>query len=168
MKKIKLHGNKYAHLFALVDDEDFEEVNQYKWYGQSSKRNKTIYAEANCWHGDKRTRMRMHRFILGLEFYNSKLSDHKDENGLNNQKYNLRIATNQQNMYNIAKQNGNYSSKYKGVNWKKSRKKWEAKINYNKKRYYLGYYDDEIDAAIAYDLTAYKLHGEFANLNEII
>jgi len=57
------------------------------------------------------------------------------------------------------------TSKYKGVCWDKRNKKWGVTIQANKKKYHLGYFKDEIDAAKAYDKKAKKLHGQFACLN---
>lgn len=90
--------------------------------------------------------------------------DHINHNGLDNRKANLRIATFSENRRNSRKAKDT-SSKYKGVSWHKNNKKWHAGININGRRKHLGSFDDEIQAAKAYDEVARKYHGEFSSLN---
>jgi len=161
MKKIKLAKNKYA----LVDDEDFEIVNKYKWQD-----NGYGYARRTIRTNNKYKTLYMHRFILGI--YDTKIQvDHIDRNKLNNQKHNLRLATRNQNMRNTEKHkiiNGNNtSSKYKGVHWSKKSKKWCAQIKVNGKFIYLGLYKNEKSAALAYNKAAKKHFGEYALLNSV-
>lgn len=161
MKQIPLSQG----LFALVDDEDFEYLNQFKWSARKSKN--TYYALRNsCGRNNKkRFIIFMHRIVLGLNDLQIK-GDHVDGNGLNNQRYNLRPSTNAENARN-AKPNKNKSSKYKGVSLKKDHydKKWSARITFDRKQINIGYFKDEIEAAKAYDKKAKKLFGEFAYLN---
>lgn len=161
MKQIKLTQGQ----FTLVDDEDYEYLNQWKWY--AAKDGRTYYACRNSSRiGGKQTSIKMHREILGLS--NPKaISDHIDGNGLNNQKGNLREATKTQNNAN-RKSADNSASKYLGVNWLPVRKKWKAELRKNGKLFFLGRFNNEIDAAIAYNKKAVELHGEFARLNKII
>lgn len=152
MKQIELTQGK----FALVDDEDFEYLNQFSWY--TEKRNKTFYARTV---NDKRKKIYMHRFILGIT--NPKqLIDHVDLNGLNCQRNNLRLCTRSQNNTNRRSWG---SSKYLGVCWDKSRSLWIASIKYGGRHYIIGRFANEIDAAKAYDARAIINHGEFANPN---
>ena len=103
----------------------------------------------------------MHRLILGEPPSDQKvIVDHRDGNGLNNQRSNLRWVTKQENNCNRA---GFGSSGFLGVS--KSRGKWVAKIRRDGIRYHLGTFVSEIEAAKAYDAKAIQLHGEFANLN---
>lgn len=160
-KLIKLSQNKYT----IVDDEDYEYLNQWKWHVQKNR--ETFYAVRNSAPREDgtRTQIRMHRLIMGLT--NSEiLCDHKDHNGLNNKKVNLRTATVAQNNYNSTPRK-NSTSKYLGVNWKCSNKKWVAQIRHNGVKVYLGIFESEIDAAVAYNRAAIKLFGEYANLNKI-
>ena len=160
MKKIKLTQGK----FALVDNEDFDYLNQWKWCVVRRKNN--YYAERRATAKERETsanNIKMHRVIINAQ--PGFLTDHKDHDGLNNQKCNLRSCNNSQNKANSIKQKGQTSSKYKGVTWDASVNKWVAQKRFNKKTIKLGRYKSEEDAAIAYDKIAIKLHGEFAYLN---
>jgi hypothetical protein len=90
--------------------------------------------------------------------------DHKDNNGLNNQKQNLRICTYSENGANQRKTRG-ASSKYKGVHWDKGRSKWRSEINVAGCRISLGRVSSEEEAGEAYDKAAYRAFGSFAKLN---
>jgi hypothetical protein len=90
--------------------------------------------------------------------------DHIDRNPSNNHIGNLRSATRSENMRNC-KSAKNSSSKYLGVCWHKTAKKWMVQIAVDKKSNFLGYFTSETEAAAVYDLNAIKYHGEFANLN---
>ena len=142
--------------FAIVDAEDYEWLNQYKWHAKKHKN--TSYAETQ----KNGKLIKMHRLITSAPPH--LFVDHRDHNGLNNRRYNLRLCTNQQNVFNRRPRPGG-TSKYKGVYWHKKTKKYTAAIKANGKRYYLGYFDDEIEAAVVYDIKAMELFGEFAYLN---
>lgn len=91
--------------------------------------------------------------------------DHRNCNGLDNRKENLRICTNQQNNMNKVSYR-NSSSKYKGVYKDNERGGWAAQITIDGKKKFIGRYKIEEDAAVAYDRFAIKLFGEFAKLNQ--
>lgn len=152
MKKIMLTQDKVA----LVDDADFEWLNQWKWYAVKSKR--TYYATRK----KNNKSILMHRLILGLTNPNI-WSDHRDHDGLNNQRSNLRKSTPLQNASNKIPKIGG-TSKYLGVSWCRQTKKWQAHIRHEKSKN-LGRFSSEIEAAKAYDKAAIELHGEFANIN---
>lgn len=156
MKEIPLnHG-----MFALVDDEDFEELNKHKWFAQKGVN--TYYATRRLTPKSSTNKCtQMHRAIMGM--IKGIAYDHIDGNGLNNQRSNLRIATKQQNMFNSIHRGG--ASVYKGVSYKIESKKWRASITYNQKHIHLGYFGTEIEAARVYDAKAKELHGEYARLN---
>lgn len=145
---------------ALVDDIDYNRLNQFLWQ-VIIKENYSPYAYRTDRTNGKET-IYMHREILQCDLK----VDHRDGNGLNNQRYNLREATSQQNSFNITKRSKTTSSAYKGVCWNRQNKQWQSYIYFNKK-IHLGYFEDEIDAAIAYNNKAIELFGEFAKLNII-
>lgn len=158
MKRIPLTQGKYA----LIDNEDFEKLNQFKWracYQHGSwYAVREIRKAKGIW-----TTQKMHMFIMntpkGMEI------DHENHNGLDNQKTNLRICTHVQNLMNQRPQHRKTSSKHKGVYWHKCTNKWMARIKLNGKYIYLGLFVNEINAALAYDVAAKELFREFAYLN---
>ena len=120
MKKIPLTQNK----FALVDDADYDWLNQFKWYarneGQRYYACRSFRVDGHVHH------IVMHRLILGLKEGDGKITDHIDGNGLNNSRSNLRICTSAENNFNQRPQAGK-TSKYKGVHWDKIKGKMESK-----------------------------------------
>jgi len=155
MKEIKLGNDTKV---ALVDDEDYKILNQYKWH------NNIGYARTDIKDKDKWVSKLMHRLLIDVP---DKMEiDHIDGNPLNNQKSNLRLVTHQQNQMNSQKRKKT-SSKYKGVTFDKWTGRWESYIGYNNKKIHLGRFKSEIDAAKAYNEKAKELYGEFANLNII-
>jgi hypothetical protein len=91
--------------------------------------------------------------------------DHKDGDGLNNQRANLRPATNSRNGANRLYSKPNPSSPYRGVWWAKVNKKWRSAIKVDGKYIHLGLFTDEVEAALAYDDAARKFFGEFSRPN---
>lgn len=150
---------------AIVDDEDFEYLNQWKWCHTKSRGSNTGYAmRAQIYSDGTREGFRMHRVVLNTP--EGKSTDHINGNGLDNRRCNLRIATNSENQYNKGKYKNNISG-YKGVHWDKYAKKWKAQIRISKIETHIGLYVDVVDAALAYNAMATKYHGEFAQLNSI-
>ena len=158
MEKIPLTQEKYA----LIDDEDYPIVSLFKWY--AGKDSNTFYASTSITLNGKETKMRMHRLILNAK--KGEETDHRDANGLNNQKFNLRKCTRSQNSMNVKKRQGK-SSQYKGVSWHKRNRVWVAYIRLNWKLFYLGCFKNEKEAANAYNSKAKELFGNFARLNLI-
>lgn len=157
MKKIPLTHGK----FALVNDEDYEWLNQWKWsYHQNPSGNK--YARRREQINKQKRHIWMHREILKTP--KELFTDHINGNGLDNRRSNIRICTLSQNQHNkrVIKRG---SSKYKGVSWHTRANTWIARIREGDKLIHLGYYKDEIMAAKAYDKRARKSYGEFAFLN---
>lgn len=153
---------------TLVDDEDFEELNKFKWHVKHHRN--TIYAVRTEWilgGNGKQKHFKMHRVILGIT--NPKeLIDHKNHNGLDNQKNNLRICNGSENQKNRLSRK-NSTSKYLGVSL--SDNVWIATIKYGDKTRYLGRFEKtnegEVMAAKKYNEFAKIYHGEFANLNNV-
>lgn len=164
MKEIQLAKG----LRALVDDNDYDLINQYNWYvlERKMKHHTIIYTHRSLYNGSKWTSQLMHQLILGKSTTRIQI-DHKDGNGLNNQRENLRFCTRSQNQWNGGSFNKNKSSKYKGVSRTKRGKEYRAIIYLNNKKISLGSYNLETDAAIAYNNAALKYFGEFARLNII-
>jgi len=157
MKKIPLTQGKYA----IVDDEDYEVLNQFKWCAKKS--NQTSYAIRGTGPRDNLKRLYMHSEILPQP--QGKEIDHRDGNGLNNTRSNLRFCTRQQNCANKRTNNKKTSSQYKGVCFTDRAKPWLANISFNNNTKFIGYFYSEINAAKAYDKKARDLFGEFANTN---
>jgi hypothetical protein len=149
---------------ALVDDADFEAINKFKWCVDIRKHkngNIVVYA---CRRQTKTRRVFMHRIIMGSPPYHV---DHEDHDGLNNQRYNLRVATVSQNCANRRKTiYGNTTSPYKGVKLEKRTGRWVAKIRANGTDKHIGTFKEECDAATAYNFCAYETWGDFALMNQ--
>ncbi len=105
----------------------------------------------------------MHREIMKLEC--NKLCDHINGNGLDNRKTNLRPASRAQNGWNRGKSRVKSRSRYKGLAWDKKDKRWEVRISVNGRRIYIGRFEDQIQAARAYDRAARIYHGRYAQAN---
>lgn len=142
---------------AFVSDEDFVRISQFKWQARRDAKSKQ-----DLWYAVRGTGpsfTTMHKFVMGGPWH-----DHKDGNGLNNQRENLRPCTRSQNMANRRKQKG-CTSDFKGVC--REGDLWAARIRYNGKRTTLGRFDIEEDAAHAYNNAAKACFGEFAKLNDL-
>ena len=148
MKKIDLTKGQ----FAIIDDEDFEKVSQFKWHlgtrGYAIRKDST------------RKQVSMHRFIMGFPDMDI---DHKNQNKLDNRKSNFRFCTDLGNSRNRKAPKTNTSG-YKGVSWVESRKRWVAYCQEKQ----IGYFKSKEEAAYAYNIKAQELFGEFAHLNKII
>ena len=143
--------------YALVDPDDYQKLSKYPWQLVESV-SKTYYAARL----DKGRIVHMHRLIMNAP--KGILVDHRNRNGLDNTKRNLRFATHAQNSCNRVRAKKG-SSIYRGVYYGKRERKWHAAICFNGKRMHIGYFTDELDAAKAYDAAAQIYHKEFAVLN---
>lgn len=148
---------------ALVDDADFERLNQHRWFAYKKQRKNRIiwYAARQLPRVNGKQKIRyMHQEIA--EVTDPLLEvDHKNSDGLDNQRENLRPATRRQNMQNMLKAS-NRSSTLKGVVWHRRAQKWQAQIRVNGRNTYLGLFTDETVAGNAYQQAAEQHFGEFA------
>lgn len=153
MKEIKLTNGGVA----LVDDEDFEKLSSYKWHRHDER---TLqYVRVALYGSGKQQILLMHRVVMnaptGVDV------DHRDGDGLNNQKYNLRLCTDQQNSMNL-KLFRTSTSGHKGVSWNKQFKKWEAYIWFHRKKIRLGEYKEKSDAIAARENAEKELYGNWS------
>ncbi len=154
MREIKLTKNKVT----IVDDEDYKKLSKYDW--RTMKGTYTFYART--WSNGKH--LLMHRFIMNAP--KGMVVDHRDGNGLNNQRSNLKLTTQQENLWNWQnKRKG--TSKYKGVHWDSYSGKWRAQIIHNSKKLSLGLFKDEKIAAKAYDDAVIKYRGNKGQPNGV-
>lgn len=154
MSEIKLTKGKYA----LVDDEDFDYLNQFKWYTSTAGYARRYSRDINT---KKSKYIYMHRELnntpLGLS------TDHINGDTLDNRKCNLRSCTHEQNMLN----SGKHGPGYKGISWAVKSNKWDVRITIKRKCVRLGFFSSLEEAIMVYNNAAIKHHGEFARLNEI-
>jgi hypothetical protein len=146
-------------LVALVDAEDYERViSAGKWSAHVKPH--TTYAVRNIVHPDGRRGMqKLHAFLTGFPE-----TDHRNRNGLDNRRANLRRATRSENLQNRGPQSNNKSG-YKGVSWDAPRSKWVSRIKAGGVYRYLGRFSTAEQAARAYDAAATECFGDFAHLN---
>jgi hypothetical protein len=152
---------------AAVDDADYLFVSQFKWTAcvKLRKHSTLVYARRNIQRvGHQQYSLWLHRVLMNVT--DSKIQvDHRDHDGLNCCRDNLRVATGTQNEGNQRIQGRPKSSRFKGVSWDKRTQNWMAYIKFHSKRKFLGRFDCEESAARAYDSAACELFGEYANLN---
>jgi hypothetical protein len=154
MKKIYL---KNSGKFAIVDDSDYAYLSQFIW-----REHGTGYAVRTIYRNGKCTISRMHREII--DAIKGRETDHINGNRLDNRKKNLRECTTSQNQANRGAQRNNTSG-YKGVRKSTLGKKYEARIQVNRKLLYIGCFETPEIAAMAYDEAARKYFGDFAKTN---
>ena len=152
---------------ALVDDEDAPRIRAFKWCAGWNESSRTYYAYRGISPAKSPTGkfrlVLMHRFILGIEHGDPRKVDHRDHNGLNNQKENIRACTHSRNMQNANSTYRPQKSKFKGVTSPHNR--WLAQIKVQGKLVRLGTFTTEEEAALAYDRAAIIHFGEFALTN---
>ena len=157
MRLIDISTRKYPNKFAMVDDADFDWLNQWKWRasgrGYSYRSEKTPLGKRN---------VPMHRQILNTP--KGLLTDHIDCNKLNNQRGNLRVATQLQNNHNVERFKTNTSG-FIGVSWDRRKRKWRSAYTQNNRCLFIGYFDSLEQAARARDRVVERVRGRFAKLN---
>lgn len=152
MREILLTRNKVA----LVDDADYDWISQSSWYAINPNPNYDQWYAAR--HAG-RDCVYMHRELLGISGTKTE-GDHKDRNGLNNQRHNLRIATRHQQFLNMGLKSNNKSRRY-GVSWDGERLKWVARIMTPDGYKFIGRFASKEEAARAYAFMAVQIHGDF-------
>lgn len=158
-KEIQLTQGKVA----IVDDADYDYLNQWKWYANKLK--DKYYAVRNLRINKKYVGcLLMHRVIMNP--VKGFVVDHVNGITLDNRKVNLRNCTHADNIKNQKLSISNKTG-FRGVSWHKNKKVFESRIRSNKISYYLGCFNNPIDAARAYNEAALKYHGEFAKISKI-
>lgn len=153
-------------LFAQVDDEDFEYLSQYSWHASDSSLKHTYAVTQIDGAG-----VYMHRLLMSPA--NGDSVDHVDRDTLNNSRNNLRCCSHGENLRNTGPSkrgmSAGGSSKFKGVFLALNKKghTYRASIMANRTKHYLGNFQTEVQAAIAYNRAARRLHGEFAYQNPV-
>lgn len=154
-KKIPLSRGKYA----LVDKEDYDYLIQWKWYcsaGGYAVRDQHITVSKNKY---RKKCIYMHRVILGIP--KGMDTDHIDMNLLDNRRCNLRKCTRSQNSFNKKKYKNN-KQLYKGVYKVTKSPKWFSSICVEGDSHYLGIFETQEEAALAYNEASIRYHGEFS------
>ena len=163
MKTIKLSSGYEC----ILDEEDYEKFSKFNWF--ASNKDGRIYAYRSKRYGprkeNKRLTIYLHREIINAP--KGAMVDHVNRNTLDNRRENLRLCNSTENAHNTSKFKRKCSSKYKGVCWDKSKKKWQVMISINKKHTFIGRFETEKEAAIEYNKQAKIHYGEFAALNII-
>lgn len=158
MKKLKITSITSNSLFTLIDDEDYERCSRYTWYLHKSTHDNYVRGVVDS------KLVYLHKFLLNE--YELDV-DHKNGNGLDNQRDNLRRASKSNNMCNISLRSDSTSG-FKGVSYDKTRGTYRAYITYKGKTRNLGRFYSAERAAQEYNIAAMRYHGEFAVLNEVI
>lgn len=152
---------------ALISPEDLKLVDKYPWHARQNRRGGKWYAYTTLPPQDRKTTrsVSLHRFLMDAQ--PGTLVDHKDGDGLNCQRHNMRIANHtQNNAHRIGKPSWSKNT-YRGVKWHTRDKRWRACLSLNNKTLHLGSFATEEDAARAYNKGALEHFGEFAVLNEV-
>jgi hypothetical protein len=149
MREIPLTGPDGEILSLLVDDEDYEFMCRFPWYAKKEGDGR-YYAHVT---------VTAHKLLTDY-----KLVDHRNGNGLDNTRDNLRAATPRQNSWNRGLRSDSKTG-YKGVSCRRNGKGYVARIQVDGERKWLGWFRNPIDAAKAYDAAAREHFGEFARLN---
>lgn len=142
--------------FAKVDRDDYPLAACHRWYLHHGYPRSTGSVDG------KQIWFTLHRLLMGLP---NSWVDHKNTDRLDCRRNNLRLCSPRENAHNMRIGSRNTSG-YKGVSWWKTGKKWHAQITVNRKVIHLGYFDDIIEAAAAYNRGSLKYHKEFSRLNK--
>ena len=158
MKRIPLTKGKEA----LVDDQDYDHLMQWKWFFSGGYARRSTYPYGR----GRPIQVAMHKEVSQRKGLRCKEVDHIDRNGLNNTRGNLRPATRRQQAMNRGLRKDDTSG-YKGVCWHQKTGKWAASIMHNGRREHMATFVDPKRAAAAYNERALEYFGEFAQLNKV-
>lgn len=168
MKKIALSGVRGKGKYAIVDDEDYDFLSQFSW-SLSRKGYAQTYIPVRLQSKFPCSGVQMQRMLLWNSLSKGQIVDHINRNKLDNRRENLRICDVSESNMNRGKIRFSHKqekvSSYKGVWW--DRNKWRCAITFNNHKIYLGRFDSEHDAAIAYNVAAKLLHKDYACCNEV-
>lgn len=158
MKAIQLSNGA----LVKVDDSDFDWLSRWNWHavGNPGKRYAKRFERRGA---GVRVAISMHRELVGAGL--GEQVDHVDGDSLNNQRANLRLCDHRGNHRNARKQAKPSASRFKGVAWMKSLRRWQVRITVDGKKLFLGYTDSDEKGARMYDEAARLHHGEFACVN---
>ena len=151
--------------YALISRRDYPLVRKYKWHADVRKLQ--VYASTSMNINGKRCEVRMHVLLLGtLGKGHSVIGEHKNGDGLDNRRRNLRLANKKQNAWNARPQKGRL---FRGITLQKRLKSrpWQARIHREGETKHLGYFATAIQAAIAYNREAKRRDGKFVRLNAV-
>lgn len=170
MRLIDISTKKHPCVFVKVDDRDYSYLNQWKWYPHKGYAKRCEYIKTNVVGVYIQKEIYMHREVLKTP--KRMFSDHKNRDTLDNRRSNLRVCTKSQNSQNRIKARiKNPASKFKGVTFIPSIKKFRAQISIriNGRRIFKIITDSKSErvAAEAYNLEAVRMFGEFARVNEL-
>lgn len=146
--------------FAFIDDEDEPLVRQYGWWIALSRSAGGGVEYARGYIRGQRKQPLMHNLLTGLS-----LVDHINGDGPDNRRVNLRAATRSQNQWNRRKIYKPTSSRFKGVSMHPQVGRWTVNISQARAKHFVGLFDDEVEAALAYDAAARSRFGSFAAVN---
>lgn len=150
-------------LWTILDTEDWDKIKHINWYAHFAATNNSFYVWGKIYISKIRKNVNMHRIILNVTDPKIQV-DHIYHDTLDNRKINLRIDIENKNHQNTKKPKHNTSG-YKGVCWNKWAKKWHVGIKVKNKIIRIGYFDNLIEGALAYDKASILYHGEYALLN---
>ena len=154
--------------FAIVDECDWERLSRWKWSATpSSTSDRLWYAKRTGRTASGKSRnVSLHREIMGVVDQPDVILDHRNGNGLDNRRANLRTCTQRKNTFN-RRPNSSGTSRFKGVSRKNNNQAnpWRAQIRMEGRRIHLGYFCTQEEAAKAYDEAARRLFGAFAYAN---